>query len=220
MNYFFSNRFTENKEVLVIIAIILGILVFASVLFYLMGKFSPGDKVKELQDRTKSWWVMAAVFIFATIVHPVISFVAFALLSFAALRELASISKNVRPEDRRVIIWCYMAIPVQYFLAYKGYFNLFMIFIPVIMFIWIPFILVIRGFTVEIGKSMTVLPVQLMFTVFSLSHLAYLLSLPELSGFNAGGRGLLLYVVFLTEMNDVFQFIWGKLLGKRKIIEK
>jgi phosphatidate cytidylyltransferase len=90
----------------------------------------------------------------------------------------------------------------------------------VFMFIWIPFVLVIRGFTVEIGRSMSVLPVQLMFTVFSISHLAYLLSLPELTGFNAGGRGLLLFVVFLTEMNDVFQFTWGKILGRHKIIEK
>jgi phosphatidate cytidylyltransferase len=55
-----------------------------------------------------------------------------------------------------------------------------------------------------------------MLTVYSLSHLAYLLSLP----ISEGGRGLLLYVVFLTEMNDVFQFTWGKLLGRHKIIEK
>lgn len=214
------HRFTENKEVFWIIAIILGVLVFATLLFYIMGRWSKNDKVKELQDRTKSWWVMATIFITATLVHPAISFIAFAFLSFAALRELSSISKNIRPEDRRVLIWCYLAIPVQYFLAYKGYFNLFVIFIPVLMFIWIPFILVIRGFTVEIGKSMSVLPSQLMFTVFSISHLAFFLSLPELSGFNAGGRGLLLFAVFLTEMNDVFQFTWGKLLGKHKIIEK
>jgi len=220
MNYFLSNRFTENIEVLSIILVILGILIFATILFFVLGKIVPGDKVRELQQRTKSWWVMASVFILATVLHPSISFVAFGLLSFAALRELASISKNIRPEDRRVIIWCYLAIPVQYFLAYMGYFNLFIIFIPVFMFIWIPFVLVIRGFTVEIGRSMSVLPVQLMFTVFSISHLAYLLSLPELTGFNAGGRGLLLFVVFLTEMNDVFQFTWGKILGKHKIIEK
>jgi phosphatidate cytidylyltransferase len=124
MNYFLSNRFTENKEVLSIILVILGILIFATVLFFIMGRIYPGDKVRELQQRTKSWWIMASVFILATVLHPSISFVAFALLSFVALRELASISKNVRPEDRRVIIWCYLAIPVQYFLAYMGYFNL------------------------------------------------------------------------------------------------
>jgi phosphatidate cytidylyltransferase len=50
--------------------------------------------------------------------------------------------------------------------------------------------------------------------------MAYLLSLPEISGFQSGGRGLLLFLVFLTEINDVMQFTWGKLLGKHKIIPK
>ena len=60
----------------------------------------------------------------------------------------------------------------------------------------------------------------LMLTVFGISHMAYLLSLPEIQGFNAGGRGLLLFLVFLTEINDVMQFTWGKLFGKYKIIPK
>jgi len=60
----------------------------------------------------------------------------------------------------------------------------------------------------------------LMLTVFGISHLAYLLSLPELPNFNSGGRGLLLFVVFMTEINDVMQFVWGKLFGKKKIIPK
>jgi phosphatidate cytidylyltransferase len=170
--------------------------------------------------RTKSWWVMAFIFILATIIHPIVSFIAFGLLSFAALRELVSISKNVREQDRRVLIWCYLAIPIQYFLAYKGMFNIFIVFIPVFMFVWIPFMLVLKGYTQDIGRSMSVLPTQLMLTVFSLSHLAYLLSLPQIDGFSAGGRGMLLFIVFITEINDVFQFIWGKLIGKHKIIPK
>jgi phosphatidate cytidylyltransferase len=80
--------------------------------------------------------------------------------------------------------------------------------------------LVIRGITNDIGRSMSVLPTQLMLTVFSLSHLAYFLSLPSLPGFDAGGRGLLLFIVFITEINDVFQFTWGKIFGKHKIIPK
>ena len=220
MNYFNSERYIANKEVIFIIALILSILLTASLLFFIWGKLKPEANLTELKMRTKSWWVMASIFILATIIHPIVSFIAFGLLSFAAMREIASISKNVRDEDRRVIIWCYVAIPIQYFIAYKGWFNLFTIFIPVIMYIWLPFVLVIRGITTEIGRSMSVLPTQLMLTVFSISHLAYLLSLPELEGFHAGGRGLLLFVVFLTEINDVFQFIWGKLIGRHKIIPK
>jgi len=214
------DKLSANKEVAFIIFLILGILIFATLLFFIWGKIKPKANLTELKLRTKSWWGMAVVFIIATVVNPLISFFAFGLLSFMALRELATISKNVRDADRRIIIWCYLAIPVQYVLAYNGWFNLFVIFIPIVMYIWIPFMLVVRGETTEIGRSMSVLPTQLMLTVFSLSHLAFLLSLPDIPGFNAGGRGLLLFIVFITEINDVFQFMWGKLFGRYKIIPK
>jgi phosphatidate cytidylyltransferase len=213
-------QFSANKEVTFIILLIIGLLVFATLLFFIWGKLKPEANLIELKLRTKSWWTMATVFILAIVINPIISYFAFGLLSFMALREISTISKNVRDVDRRVMIWCYIAIPIQFMLAYNGCFNLFVIFIPVVMFIFISFMLVIRGETTEIGRSMSVIPTQLMLTVFSLSHLAFLLSLPPIAGFNAGGRGLLLFVVFITEINDVFQFTWGKLLGRHAIIPK
>ena len=220
MGTFDSEKYEANKEVIFIILLIVALLVTASVLFFVWGKIKPEADLKELKLRTKSWWLMAVVFILAAVIHPAVSFIAFGLLSFASLRELASISKNVREQDRRILIWCYLSIPVQYFFAYKGFFTMFIIFIPVFMHVWIPFMLVVRGHTEDISRSMSVLPTQLMLTVFSISHLPYLLSLPVLVGFNAGGRGLLLFVVFITEMNDVFQFTWGKILGRKKIVPK
>ena len=213
-------QFSANKEVAFIILLIIGLLIFATLLFFIWGKLKPEANLIELKLRTKSWWTMAMVFILAIAINPIISYFAFGLLSFMALREISTISKNVRDVDRRIMIWCYIAIPIQFILAYNGCFNLFVIFIPVVMFIFISFMLVIRGETTEIGRSMSVIPTQLMLTVFSLSHLAFLLSLPQIAGFNAGGRGLLLFVVFITEINDVFQFTWGKLLGRHAIIPK
>ena len=179
MNILDQIGFEQHKEVYSIIGVIIGILILSTVIFYILGRLYPGEQTTELKRRTRSWWIMATIFITATVVHPIISFIAFGLLSFVALRELASISTNMRNEDRGVIIWCYLAIPVQYYLAYIGWFNLFIIFIPVLMFIWIPFILVVRGYTTRISSSMSILPTQLMFTVFSISHLAYLLCLPN-----------------------------------------
>ena len=118
MNFLRFDKYVQNKEVLILIGIILGILIFATILFFVLGKLKPSEKIHELKMRTKSWWVMAAIFVLATLLHPVVSYISFGLLSFAALRELTSISKNVRDEDRRVLIWCYLAIPVQYYLAY------------------------------------------------------------------------------------------------------
>ena len=196
-------QFSANKEVTFIILLIIGLLVFATLLFFIWGKLKPEANLIELKLRTKSWWTMAMVFILAIVINPIISYFAFGLLSFMALREISTISKNVRDVDRRIMIWCYIAIPIQFMLAYYGYFNLFVIFIPVVMFIFISFMLVIRGETTEIGRSMSVIPTQLMLTVFSLSHLAFLLSLPQIAGFNAGGRGLLLFVVFITEIKEI-----------------
>lgn len=212
--------FIKSSDTLIVISLIYGILIFATLLFWIVGIVKPQANVAELKMRTKSWWVMATIFVAATLINPAISYFAFALLSFVALRELASISKNVREADRRILIWCYTAIPVQYLFAYYASYSLFLTFIPVFMFLWIPFMLVIRGVTEDIGRSMSVLPTQLMLTVFGVSHLAFLISLPDIEGFASGGRGLLLFIVFITEMNDVFQFTWGKLLGRLKIMPK
>ena len=220
MDLLIIEHIVEQKEIAVVIGLIFGILVFASVLFWIMGKIRPQGDFSELVMRTKSWWVMATVFVLATILHSVITFISLGLLSFFALRELSSISKNVREADRKVLIWCFLSIPIQYYFAYIGHYSLFLIFIPVFMYLWLAFMLVVQGETEGISLSMSVLPTQLMLTVFGVSHLAFLLSLPEIEGFKAGGRALLLFVVFITEMNDNFQFIWGKFLGRFKVMPK
>ena len=58
----------------------------------------------------------------------------------------------------------------------------------------------------------------LMAFVFGLSHMAYLLTVPQLKDSQATGRMLVLFLVFVVEMSDVLQYIWGKTLGRHKII--
>ena len=208
-----------SGEIQIVIFIILAILVFSSILLGIWGLFSKSKMLTELKTRTKSWWIMCTLFITATIISNVITYVCIGFLSFAALREFYSVIK-LRKSDRAGMLWCYLAIPVQYYLAYRGWYELFIVFIPVFMFVWIPFILVLQGETKMIMSSMAGLPTSLMLCVFGLSHMAYLISLPEIDGFSAGGKGLLLFLIFITQINDVMQFIWGKLIGKHKILPK
>jgi len=208
-----------SGEIQIVIFIILAILVFSSIVLGIWGLFSKSKMLTELKTRTKSWWIMCTLFITATIISNVITYVCIGFLSFAALREFYSVIK-LRKSDRAGMLWCYLAIPVQYYLAYRGWYELFIVFIPVFMFVWIPFILVLQGETKMIMSSMAGLPTSLMLCVFVLSHMAYLISLPEIDGFSAGGKGLLLFLIFITQINDVMQFIWGKLIGKHKILPK
>jgi phosphatidate cytidylyltransferase len=54
-----------------------------------------------------------------------------------------------------------------------------------------------------------------MMTVFALSHTAMLLAFGTARGY---GAGPLLFLVALTQFNDVAQFTWGKLFGRHKIL--
>jgi|TARA_B110000914_G_scaffold225726_1_gene247319 phosphatidate cytidylyltransferase len=218
MNKIF-NSIDLMPEIQWVIAIILLILVFATLLFLIWNMIKPSKLVDEMQIRTRSWWVMCCIFLFASIVNPVVTYFALGFLSFLTLRELYSQLK-IRKIDRSVLFFCYLSIPIQYFLAFKGYYTLFLIFIPVFMFIIIPFLLVLTGETKDIIRSMCILPTSLMLGVFGISHLALLISFPEMNSNGVSGKALLLFLIFITEANDIMQFVWGKIFGKHKILPK
>ncbi|MCA1979270.1 MAG: phosphatidate cytidylyltransferase [Thiobacillus sp.] len=198
---------------------ILALLVAGTVIIGLKKWLRPGAGDHELWLRMRSWWIMAGLFVLAIAVDRALSIVFFALVSFLALKEYFSIIPT-RRADRRVLFWAYAAIPVQYFWVYDAWFGLFIIFIPVYLFLFIPLKMVIVGETQGFLKAAGTLHWGLMTTVFSLSHAAFLLALPDAKNPAAGSAGLLLFLVFLTQFNDVMQFVWGKLAGRRKVIPK
>ncbi len=210
---------TLSDELVFIIGLIVGLLSVVTIGLFIAGKLFPKANLNELKSRTKSWWMMSAIFIGAVFISYKISYFFLAFLSFVAFRELYSVL-GFRDSDRRAIFWALLAIPIQYYLAYIAWYGFFITFIPVVMFLLLPLRMVLKGETKGITKSMALLQWILMLSVFGISHLAYLLSLPELDGFSSGGRGLLMFLIFLTEINDVMQFVWGKLLGRHKIVPK
>jgi len=58
----------------------------------------------------------------------------------------------------------------------------------------------------------------LMTAVYCISHASYLLTINVNVTLPAGNAGLLLFLVLLTQLNDVAQYCVGKLLGKAKIV--
>lgn len=198
---------------------ILALLVLGTLVIGSKHVLKPGAGDRELWLRMRSWWVMAGLFMLAIAVDRTLSIVFFALVSFLALKEYFSIIPT-RRADRRVLFWAYLAIPVQYGWVAEGWFGMFIIFIPVYLFLFIPLKMVVVGETQGFLKAAGTIHWGLMTTVFSLSHAAFLLALPDAGNPAAGSAGLLLFLVFLTQFNDVMQFVWGKLAGRRKVIPK
>ncbi|WP_395173202.1 phosphatidate cytidylyltransferase [Roseibium alexandrii] len=193
-----------------------GLLTAASLIVYILSKRSEKN-LSELVQRTQSWWVMVAIFTVAFLVSNTISIIVFALISFLALKEYFSMIPT-RRADRRVLFWAYLSIPVQYFWVYDSYYGMFAVFIPVYMFLFLPFTSLLSQQTEGFLKSVGTLNWGLMLCVFSISHAAFLLILPPTESNSAGGAGLLLFLIFLTQFNDVAQYTWGKMFGRRKII--
>lgn len=160
---------------------------------------------------------MLGIFTVAFVTNRMTSFIFLGFVSFLALKEFFSIIPT-RRVDRRVLFWAYLSIPIQYYWAGIGWFGMFIIFIPVYMFLFIPFRLLLTQETEGFLKSVGTIQWGLMITVFALSHMAYLLALPNKAQIPMTGAGLLLYLVFLTQFNDVAQYSCGKLFGKHKII--
>ncbi len=199
---------------------IFGILIVASVVLFGLRRARPGADLGELTDRVRSWWVMVAVFTLAMVLSRTISLVFFAFVSFLALKEYLSLIPT-RRADRRVLFWAYLAIPLQYYWIHEARYGMFIIWVPVYAFLFVPFRMVLIGETRGFLRAAGTIHWGLMITVFTVGHVAYLLVLPDsVNPVGGGGPALVLYLVFLTQFNDVAQFLWGKALGRHKVIPK
>jgi len=206
-----------SREVTWVLAGIAGLLIVATLVAAILQRRRPQSDYRELTQRIHAWWVMVAIFAAALGLGPRWSIGFFAFVSFLALKEYLSLIPT-RRSDRRVLFWAYLSIPVQYWWIARGDFAMFTLFIPV----WGLFIvstrLVLVQETHDFLRAAGTLQWGMMTMVFALSHVAYLLVLPSQSGGPGDGASLVVYLVLLTELNDVAQYVWGKSFGKRKIV--
>lgn len=198
---------------------IFALLILASVWVIVLKYRRPERDDAELVARIRSWWVMIGMFAVAISWSFTASLVFLASVSFLAFKEYVSLIPT-RRTDRRVLFWAYLAIPVQYAWVAMAWYGMFVIFIPVYLFLWLPMRMVLIGDTAGFLRAAGTLHWGLMLTVFNLSHLAYLLVLPEATNPLGGNAGLLLFLMFLTQFNDVAQYVWGKALGRHPVIPK
>jgi len=167
---------------------VIALLVVSSVISLLLKFKNPTKDYTELRQRIRSWWWMIGILFAALILDKKISVIFFGFLSFLALKEFCSIFP-IRQADRRVLFWAYLSIPIQYYFVFIGWYGMFIIFIPVYMFLFLPIRMVLIGETKGFIKSAGILHWATILTVFCISHIAYLLALP-VKNIQAGSIGL------------------------------
>lgn len=207
---------------------IFAVLLVASGVSIALMKWKPQKDWSELRARIRTWWVIAGLVAGSLLLSPKTAIWFFAFVSFLALKEYFSLIPT-RRADRRVMFWAYAAIPIQYAWIANGQYGMFIIFIPVYLYLLLPTRMILIGETQGFLQAVATVQWGLMGTVFFLSHATYLLVLkiaehplvapvwPNQQISQFPGPGLLLLLLILTQSNDVAQFLWGKSFGKHKI---
>jgi phosphatidate cytidylyltransferase len=140
----------------------------------------------------------------------------FAFVSLMALREYVSLISTTRA-DHRTLFWSFFVFtPLQYWFWHRGWYGLAIILIPVYAFLFVPIRLVLAGDTSGFLDRAARIQWGLMVCVYCISYAPALLTL-DIPGYHKQNAKLLLFLVIVVQLSDVFQYIWGKLLGKRKI---
>ncbi|NJN46115.1 MAG: phosphatidate cytidylyltransferase [Candidatus Competibacteraceae bacterium] len=209
-----------SSGVYTVLACVWGLLILATGWVARLDRHTPDRDFTELKQRISSWWTIVIVCSVALTLNRTVTLLFFALISFLALKEYLSLIPT-RRADRRVLFWAYLSIPIQYYWISVEWYGMFIIFVPVYLFLLLPVAMILAGETQGYLRAAGTLHWGLMSMVFSLSHLAFLLVLPGDMGLSSvSGQGLVLFLIVLTQLNDVAQYCWGKWLGRHPISPK
>ena len=168
--------------------------------------------VRNLNARTRSWWVMVLVVGGAILAGHTATVVLFAILSFMALREFWTLTPSRRGDHYALFLSFFVVLPYHYYLLGTEWYGMFVIFIPVYAFLLLPAVATLMGDTNEFLARSAKVQWGLMLTVFAISHAPALLMLDT----GVPSALLIVYLIIVVQLSDVFQYVWGKLIGKHR----
>lgn len=210
-----------------------GILVLATVIATILGFAKRGQEhstLKNLNQRIAAWWAMAIGLAITLLIGETAVIVLFLGLSLLALREFLTIAPTHR-SDHKTLVWLVYIIPViNYWFLWEHWYGAFAVLIPVYAFLFLPIRNALAGDTDNFLQRAAMIQWALMVCVYAISYIPAIMQLPvminngreaaEGSALGTGGAEgalLMLFLVVVVQLSDVFQYVWGKTLGKHPV---
>jgi phosphatidate cytidylyltransferase len=201
-----------------LVAGVTGFLIVASLIGTALAWRDGGKSatIANLNQRIRAWWGMIAIMAIAIGLGSGVTYIVFALLSYLTLREFITLTPTSPSDHTTLFIAFFIAIPVQYVLLWVRWYGMFSIFVPVHLFITLSLVSALTQDTREFLSRNAKIQWAMMVCVYGLSYAPALLILdiPRYVGKNAL---LLFFFLLVVQISDVFQYVVGKLFGKRKI---
>jgi phosphatidate cytidylyltransferase len=209
----------DDPELVWLFAGVAGLLLVATVAGQAVAAAAEGPASETLANvnaRIRAWWVMSAAFAVAVVTGGIGSVVLFAFISFLALREFVTLVPTSRA-DHGALVWSFFLVtPIQYVLVGIEWYGLFAIMIPVYAFLLVTTRAVLAGETERFLERAATIQWGLMTCVYCISYAPALLLL-DIDGYEGENAKLLFFLVAVVQLSDVFQYLWGKLLGRHRV---
>ncbi len=205
----------EGRTILGVLGLVLVFASLAGFVLHLRTRDNGSNLVDNLNARIRAWWVIVAVLGGAFVTGRTAVIVLFALLSFGAMREFITLTPTRRGDRTALFASFLIALPVQYVLIWLGWHSMFAIFIPVYAFVVLPVLAALASDTVNFLARAAETQWGLMISVYCISYVPALLTLP-LPGLQRAAL-LATFLLIVAQSSDVFQYIFGKLAGRHKI---
>ncbi|MGC4017106.1 MAG: phosphatidate cytidylyltransferase [Luteolibacter sp.] len=172
--------------------------------------------LQNLRQRVIAWWWMMLVFSVSLALGRTGVFGFYFVMSFLALREFLTASPS-SAGDHRTLTWVFFLIlPVHFLFAWAPWYGMFLVWIPVYAFVFIPIRSALAGDTNRFLERTARIQWAVLTCVYFLSYLPMLLYLP-IPGYEGQNSKLLFFVVLVTQLSDVMQYVFGKLFGKQPL---
>ena len=208
------------SKLALLFGIVVGFLALASAVGFVLSRRVRTDAgratIINLNARIKAWWVMIGIFAISFAIGPGATMVLFTLISFYTMREFVSLTPT-RPADNLPLVAAfYIFLPLQYYLIWTEWYGLMSILIPVYGFVLLPCLTAVKGDVNEFLLRVARTQWALMLTVYCISHAPALLVL-DIPGHAGEGFLLLFFLLTVGQFSDVMQYVFGKLLGRRRV---
>ena len=194
------------------------LLIVASTIGWLLKRRmkSPNSVIDNLNKRINAWWVMVAIFAIAIFLGKFTVIILFFIASGIALREFLTLTPITRYDYCPLLFAYFIVLPLQYILVAVSWYELFCIFIPIYSFLFLAILAAITGSAHNFLARIAEVQWGLMITVYSISFIPALLILP-IDHYQDRNLLLIAFLVFVVELSDVLQYVFGKLFGKHSI---
>ena len=205
-----------TPQLLLTIACLFASLTIGTLVRISMLRGVPNESAQSPLKSMWTWWALAVSLSIAAILGNLGVVVLLAIAGILSLREYLQMI-GWKSVGRTTTVLVFAFVPFYYLLAILGYDEKLRSAAPA------AFLLVLGGCRAWFGLIEDFIRITaasiwgLMLFVYCLSHAYFLLTLPAISEPWVGNIGWFLYLVLLTESNDIVQALVGRRFGKKKI---